>query len=74
MKSAGVKYFPKPPNSEGVYGEPYVEPNIDYQKWVQHTFSVTIPPTAAEIVRHPSTMDDDDSDDPFNRWAKANTE
>jgi hypothetical protein len=64
--------FSKPPNSEGV--GPYIEPNIEYQNWVRQTFSVTIPPTAAEIVKHPSSMDGDDSDDPFKRWVKDNTE
>ena len=66
--------FSKPPNSEGAYDGPYIEPNIEYQNWVRQTFSVTIPQTAAEIVVHPSSMDDDDSDDPFNRWVKVNTQ
>jgi hypothetical protein len=65
--------FPNPPNSAGADVGPYIEPNIEYQNWVRQTFSVTIPPTAAEIVRHPSRIDDDGSEDPFHQWVRDNT-
>jgi hypothetical protein len=65
--------FPNPPNSAGADVGPYIEPNIEYQNWVRQTFSVTIPPTAAEIVRHPSRIDDDGSEDPFHQWVRENT-
>lgn len=43
-------------------------PNRQYRKWVEQTFSVTIPSTASEIVKHPSSMGDEDPQDSFCKW------
>lgn len=43
-------------------------PNLKYQDWVKSTFSVTIPKTAAEIIKHPSRMEEPDLRDPFAKW------
>lgn len=61
-----------PPNS----GDPafFVHPNTKFRHWVENAFSVTIPETAAEIVKFPSEMDDTDSLDPFWRWVEENSE
>ena len=58
--------FPYPPNehNDGFI----VKPNLEFQKWVKKTFNTTIPKTALEIVKHPATMDDDNSEDEFFNW------
>ena len=61
--------FSKPPNADGGL---FVHPNVEYQSWVKRTYSVTIPQTAAEIVRHPSEMGDSESEDAFCRWVEKN--
>ena len=48
-----------------------VHPNLAFQSWVRETFATTIPSTALEVVRHPASMDDDDSPDPFWKWVRA---
>lgn len=46
-------------------------PNAPFRRWVETTFSTTIPATGAEIVRHPiATMHSDESDDPFWLWCQ----
>lgn len=61
--------FSQPPNSgSGLF----VHPNVEYQTWVTQTFSVSIPKTAAEIVRYPSEMGDVESPDDFCRWVEKN--
>jgi hypothetical protein len=62
--------FAKPPNADCDEDDLYIHPNLEYQNWVKDTFSVTIPRTALEIVRWPSKMDDEESQDPFWRWVK----
>ena len=62
--------FSQPPNSAAGL---FVHPNIKYQDWVTHTFSVNIPKTAAEIVKHPSEMGDTKSEDEFCQWVGKNT-
>lgn len=61
--------FSKPPNASG---QLYVHPNVEYQDWVKKTFSVDIPKTAAEIIKHPSEMGDENSLDDFCRWVEKN--
>jgi len=61
------QYFAAPPNTNSEY---IVHPRVDFQEWVTTTFGVSIPRTAAEIVRCPAQMDDTASDDPFWKWAK----
>ncbi len=59
--------FSQPPNSsDGMF----VHPNVEYQDWVKKTFSVSIPKTAAEIVKHPSEMGDSKSADDFCKWVE----
>jgi hypothetical protein len=48
-----------------------VQPHVDFQRWVTETFDVSIPKTAAEIVKHPSEMDDDAPQDEFAKWVKV---
>lgn len=56
--------FPCKPNenNDGFF----VKPNTAFQHWVTATFGVKIPTTALEIVKHPATMNDESSDDPFS--------
>ncbi len=61
--------FTQPPNAGGGL---FVHPNVEYQNWVKQTFSVGIPKTASEIVKHPSEMGDAESLDDFCRWAGKN--
>jgi hypothetical protein len=61
--------FSKPPNADGGL---FVHPNVEYQLWVKRTFSVTIPQTAAKIVRRPSEMGGSESEDAFCRWVEKN--
>jgi len=61
--------FSEPPNADGGL---LVHPNVAYQDWVAKTFSVTIPKTAAEIVKHPSEMGDTQSLDDFRQWVEKN--
>ena len=60
--------FPFPPNENN--DDIIVKPNIKFQNWVKQTFNVEIPKTALEIVRHPATMDAEDSEDEFYNWYK----
>jgi hypothetical protein len=62
--------FSKPPNAARGAGALFVHPNVEFQSWVTKTFSVTIPQTAAEIVRHPSEMGDVESEDAFCQWVE----
>lgn len=64
--------FVKPPNAGLSEEDERVLPNIPFQDWVKETFSVTIPRTALEIVRHPSHMHDTNSQDPFCQWVEKN--
>ena len=44
-------------------------PNPAFRRWVETTFSTTVPSTGAAIVKHPdATMESEDSEDPFWRW------
>jgi len=47
-----------------------VQPNIEFQNWVRDTFGLTIPETALEIVKYPSSMDDEESKDEFWNWCQ----
>ena len=58
--------FSHPPN-EGV-NDLFVKPNEKYQNWVKSTFGVDIPKTALEIVKHPATLNDNESEDEFFNW------
>ena len=58
-----------PPNSEGGL---LVHRNLEFQNWVAQSFSVTIPKTAGEIVKHPSEMGDTESLDEFCQWVEKN--
>lgn len=61
--------FSYPPNERpGV--DVFVKPNVEFQEWVQQTFSTGIPRTALEIVKHPASMDDDTSEDAFFQWVQ----
>jgi hypothetical protein len=66
--------FSKPPNTDLEDDEMLIHPNFEYQNWVRDTFSVTIPETALEIVKCPSSMSDTDSNDPFWHWVNQNTQ
>lgn len=59
--------FSAPPPTEGEF---VVTPFSPFRTWVTGTFNVEIPVTGAEIVRHPSSMDDDASEDPFWKWVR----
>ena len=59
------EYFSQPPNSGRGF---FVHPNVEYQNWVRKTFSVSIPKTALQIVKHPSEVGDVDSADDFCKW------
>ncbi|HEX4948553.1 MAG TPA: SMI1/KNR4 family protein [Blastocatellia bacterium] len=67
-----IENFSEPPNTDLPEGSLYVHPNTKYQNWVRETFSVAIPQTAIEIVKHPSNMGDTDSLDPFFCWTDRN--
>ncbi|MDB6077000.1 MAG: hypothetical protein JWO82_747 [Akkermansiaceae bacterium] len=60
--------FPLPPDHSSFR----VEPNTAFQEWVETTFSVTIPATASEIVKCPSSMDERDPADGFAKWVLVN--
>lgn len=64
------EYFDAPPNANS--SEQRVLPNEPFRSWVESTFDVSIPQTAREIVRHPASMDADQSLDPFWRWVRKN--
>lgn len=66
--------FRKPPNANAKTRGFYVHPNLEFQSWVRHKFSVSIPRTALRIVKHPSKMEDKKSADPFWKWVKQVTE
>lgn len=59
--------FSAPPPTEDEF---VVAPFPPFQRWVADTFQVEIPSTGSEIVRFPSSMDDDSSPDPFWRWVR----
>lgn len=59
--------FPYPPSQNEEF---LVKPNLEFQKWVKETFQVDIPETALEIVKNPTGMDDDESEDEFFNWFK----
>lgn len=63
--------FGSPPNEGNA--EFRVEPNVKFQEWVKSTFNVEIPTTALEIVKHPSDIGDEDSEDEFCRWCQQFT-
>ena len=65
--------FERPPNAGLRPRDQFVKPNWKYRDWVQKTFRVTIPETAAEIVIHASEMGDEKSDDLFFQWTVKNT-
>ncbi|GKX57510.1 hypothetical protein SOASR030_36220 [Leminorella grimontii] len=60
--------FAWPPNDERADSYEYIHPNLAFQLWVQDTFNTTIPETALEIIKHPSSMDDESSEDAFCQW------
>lgn len=60
--------YPFPPNETD--SEFIVKPNIKFQNWVKDTFKVEIPKTAMEIVKHPTSMDDKNSEDEFFNWCQ----
>lgn len=64
--------YSDPPNANAHNGGYFVHPNTTYQDWVKATFSVTIPQTALEIVKHPAQIGDANSPDPFCRWVELN--
>ena len=64
--------FFNPPNANLSPGGFFVHPNFEFQEWVKKTFSVTIPQTASEIVRHPSHIGNKTSNDPFCQWVEKN--
>lgn len=45
--------------------------NIFFQNWVRNTFNVDIPKNGLEIVKYPSTMEDEHSKDEFFNWCKG---
>lgn len=51
-----------------------VAPNVKFQNWVKNTFKVDIPETASEIVKHPASMDDEQSEDRFFNWCQKYNE
>ncbi len=60
------------PNEGGDEDKPRILPHKAFQAWVRKTFKVTIPKTASEIVKHPSSIDSARSEDPFWNWVKKN--
>lgn len=54
---------PNQPNSDFT-----VKPNLLFQEWLIDNFEVTIPETAASIVKNPAEMGDNDSNDRFCQW------
>lgn len=50
-----------------------VLPNLEFQRWVRETFSVSIPRSASKIVKTPSVMEVKRSADPFWNWVKKIT-
>lgn len=64
--------FAERANADLSPGGVFVHPNVEFQDWVKKSFSVTIPQTALEIVRHPSEMGDTQSEDDFCKWVEKN--
>lgn len=64
-------YFAAVPNTVIDGDELFVHPNVDFQRWVETTFTTTIPSKATEIVKHPAEMGDVDSPDVFCRWVES---
>ena len=54
--------------ADNEYADPYVAPRA-FRTFVETTFKVTIPRTAAQIVPHPTDMGD--TSDPFWRWIES---
>jgi hypothetical protein len=65
--------FANPPNEPIEKVDLIVHPNIRFREWVMRTFSVTIPSTALQIIRHPAKMGDAKSPDPFWQWVEKNS-
>lgn len=67
--------FDEPPSTEPEEDDPTPIglPNVKFKKWVEDTFDTTVPATASEIVKHPSRMGDENSEDEFFRWVIANS-
>ncbi|MDP8098449.1 hypothetical protein [Pasteurella atlantica] len=51
--------------------DPNLERNIYFENWVTKTFNIEIPQIAMEIIKYPSTMEDDYSKDEFFNWCKS---
>jgi len=68
------EHFASSPNVDCDADEPRVHPNRQFQEWVATTFSVDIPRTALEIIKHPAQMGDVDSPDVFCRWVERSDE
>ncbi|CAI3942186.1 unnamed protein product [Commensalibacter communis] len=63
--------FPYPPN---IYNPIFfVSPNIAFQDWVKTTFNTGIPKIALEIVKRPTRMGDEPSQDEFYNWCNQYT-
>lgn len=56
----------QPPNS--LPDEPFVRPNLEFQKWVTQDLGLSIPERGSEIVLNISEYGDEDSEDVFCRW------
>jgi len=52
------------------HNNPDFNENRLFQNWVIETFNTKIPKTALEIIMHPATMDDENSEDEFFNWCK----
>lgn len=65
-----MKSLITPPKNKNPDNDFFVKPNDVFRKWVEDTFHVTIPETAAEIVKHPTEMDDDTDEDEFLSWLR----
>jgi hypothetical protein len=62
--------FAGPPRLDS---ESAVKRNEAYVEWVVTTFGTTIPDRGSAIVKHPSSMNDDSSLDPFWQWTMKNS-
>jgi hypothetical protein len=60
--------FAYPPNADNLDFK--VEPNVEFQNWVKSTFKVEIPATALVIVKHPTSIDGEESKDAFFNWCQ----
>lgn len=48
-----------------------INPNIPFQNWVKTIFNVDIPKVALEIVKHPTEMGEQNSQDAFYNWCNS---